>query len=121
MWELRGIEVERDRLGSMEPGEILFEYDGEPLTFVALGPDGEPLLVHSLSASDGISRYLVSAVDSRMLGDLKAGRIDILTALRQPRCWVADVAQDASIRRVWPILFEEIPEGYLPRCGVMLM
>ena len=39
MWVPEGRIVERDSLGSLEPGEILYEYDGEPLTFVAMRPE----------------------------------------------------------------------------------
>jgi hypothetical protein len=120
MWEPEGNKIGQDKLGSLEPKEILYEFAGEPLTFVADDPDGEPLLLHSLLAVDRISRYLVSAIDSRILRDLKAGRIDILSALRQPRCWIADVADDATINTVWRIEFASVPEKVLPRPGAMI-
>ncbi len=120
MWQPEGTKLECDKLGSLEPREVLYEYAGEPLTFVASDPEGEPLLVHSLSAFDRTSRYLVSAIDSRILQDLKAGRIDILTGLRQTRCWIADLAEDASINAIWRVEFTSIPQNVLPRPGAML-
>lgn len=120
MWDPQGTSLESGKLGSLEPVEILYEFSGEPLTFVALDPESAPLLVHSLSVFNRTSRYLVSAVDTRILGDLKEGRTDILTAVRQPRCWIADVADDASVRALWRIEFASIPEHVLPRPGAML-
>jgi hypothetical protein len=120
MWEPVGKALDPGRLGSLEPTEILYEFSGEPLTFVVRDPDAEPLLVHSLSVFDRTSRYLVSAVDARILRELKVGRIDLLIALRQPRCWIADVAEDASVKSLWRIEFGSIPERVLPRPGAML-
>lgn len=120
MWEPIGKALDHDQLGSLEPSEVLYEFAAEPLTFVAHDPEGEPLLVHNLSAWDRVSRYVVSAVDERILGDLKAGRIDIVTALDQPRCWVADVAEDASVKSVRRVDFVSIPSDLLPDPGAML-
>ena len=120
MWEPVGKTLGQGVLGSLEPTEILYEFSGEPLTFVALDPDAEPLLVHSLCVFDRTSRYLVSAVDARILREVKAGRIDILTALRQPRCWIADIAEDASVKSLWRIDFGSIPERILPKPGAMV-
>jgi len=120
MWEPEGNRIGQDKLGSLEPREVLYEFEGEPLTFVADDPGGEALLLHSLVTFDRTSRYLVSAIDSRILGDLKAGRIDVLSALRQPRCWIADVAEDATIKTVWRIEFALVPEKVLPRPGAMI-
>ncbi len=120
MWEPGGNKIAEDKLGSLEPGEVLYEFEGEPLTFVTRDPDGDPLLLHNVTAFDRTTRYVVSAIDSRILGDLKAGRIDILTALRQPRCWVADVAEDGSVKTLWRVEFSSIPESVLPRPGAMV-
>ncbi|MBX6315083.1 MAG: hypothetical protein IRY99_19535 [Isosphaeraceae bacterium] len=124
-WEPEGNKIADGRLGSLEPVEVLFEFEGEPLTFVARDPDGGLLLLHDTILHDVMAfhrttRYVVSAIDSRILGDLKAGRIDILTALRQPRCWVADVVGDGSVKALWRVEFSSIPEKVLPRPGAMI-
>ncbi len=118
MWQPAGKALDRNDLGSLEPAEVLFEYDGEPLTFVANGP--ELLLVHSLCVFDRTSRYLVAGVDASILQNLKEGRIDILGALKQPRCWVADVAEDAAVRSIWQVDFSTVPEWVLPQPDVLL-
>ena len=120
MWEPRGAIIDLGRLGALEPREILYEYDGEPLTFVARDPDGASLLVHNLAASDHTTRYLASTVDTRILTDLRAGRIDLLSGLRQPRCWIVDLAEDAAVKSAWMVDFDSIPKEVLPRSGAML-
>ena len=120
MWEPRGKTIDRDTLGSLEPREVLFEFEGEPLTFVARDRDGELLLVHSLSVFNRTSRYLVAPIDDRILDDLKAGRIDIRTGLMQSRCWVADIRENASVGSLWLDKFESIPGEVLPNSGAML-
>jgi hypothetical protein len=81
---------------------------------------GEFLLVHSLSASGRISRHLVSAVDERSFDALKAGRLDILGALRQSRCWLADIDDAGAVAGLWRTDFATLPERVLPRPGALL-
>jgi hypothetical protein len=120
MWKPEGELINREALGRMEPAEVLYEFDCVFLTYVALDHDDNPLLVHNLCVFERTSRYLVSAVDSRILHDLKTGRIDIVTALRQPRCWIADLAGDAKVQSLWRIDFDTVPADHLPRPGAML-
>ena len=81
---------------------------------------------HNLCVSEGISRYLVSPIDARILGDLKAGRLDIYSALRQPRCWIADLVAADSFEHPWRIHalyridFDSVPKDHLPRPGAMI-
>jgi hypothetical protein len=119
MWTPEGRETSAEALPSLAPTEVLFEYE-EPLTFVCPDRDGQWLLAHSLGAEAGTLRYLVAATDERILGDLKAGRVDILGALRQPRCWVADVGPGWAVKRLWIIPFAKVPPDALPRPGVLL-
>jgi hypothetical protein len=120
MWAPVGRKIQSSELGLIEPEEILFEFGGEPLTFVARDPSGDLLLAHSLCVFDRTSRYLVSAVDERILGDLKSGRLELRSALRQPRCWVVDVQEDAAVRALWQVDFDSVPQDVLPRPGTML-
>jgi hypothetical protein len=120
MWEPVGKVLDEAKIGSLEPAEVLYEFEGEPLTFVALDPDGERLLVHNLCVFERTSRYLAAAIDDRVLHELKAGRVDLRTGLRQPRCWIADVAEDASVKSLWRVEFASVPAKTLPRPGAMV-
>lgn len=120
MWKPMGNKIVAERLGLLEPEEVLYEFDEEPLTFIARDPEGGLLLLHNVMVLDRVARYLISAVDARILNDLKLGWIDTLTALRQPRCWVADVVEEGSVKTLWRVEFSTIPENILPRPGAMV-
>jgi hypothetical protein len=121
MWKPDGPLVAPDSLGSLEPVDVLFEYDCEPLTFVVHDPGGHLLLAHWLDFSDGTTRYLISAIDSQILNDLRSNRLDLQGALRQPRCWIADLrAQSWTIAALWHVNFESVPKEDLPEPGAML-
>ncbi|MGZ3383553.1 MAG: hypothetical protein ACXVB5_01385 [Isosphaeraceae bacterium] len=126
MWEPNGKLVDPEPLGSLRPVEVLYEFDGEYLTYLASDRNDDPLLVHNLCVFEGISRYVVSPIDSRILGDLKAGRIDVYSALQQPRCWVADLVPSEGAEPPWRIQslyrveFENLPGDHLPIPGTML-
>src|SRR5690606_14823777 len=119
MWAPTGKQIEKDALGVLTPIEVLFEYE-EPLTFVSEDLDGQPLLAHSLCAEGPLSRYLIAVADQRVIQELKAGRLDILGALRQPRCWIADFGGDWQVVSLWLVSFDQIPKDHLPRPGAML-
>ncbi len=126
MREPNGKVIAPDSIGPLRPEEPLFEFEGEYLTFVAQDPNGDLLLVHNLCVSDGASRYLVSPIDARILSDLKAGRLDIYSALRQPRCWIADLVADDSSEQPWRIHslyridFDSVPKDQVARPGTMI-
>ena len=90
MWVPGGKQIANDSLGDLRPVEVLFEFE-EPLTFVCNDRDGQPLLAQSLCAEGGLSRYLVSVTDQRVIEQLKSGRLDVLGAIGQPRGWIADL------------------------------
>ena len=119
MWEPKGKIIDNNALGSLAPQEVLFEYE-EPLTFVAEDPEEQPLLAHCLEGDRGVSRYLVAASARFIIEDLKAGRIDVLGALRQPRCWIADLGLSGTVESLWTVDFESVPKSVLPRAGAML-
>lgn len=120
MWEPEGKRQVESALGDLKPEEILFEFE-EPLTFVCSDSDGQKLLAHSLCDGDGFNRYLVVVTSVRILDDLKAGRIDLVGALKQPRCWLVDFVENWAIKNLWIISFDKIPKALIPKSGVMLL
>lgn len=126
MWEPDGEAGDPEALGPLRPVEVLSEFEGEALTYVALDRNEVPLLVHNLCVFERTSRYVVAAITPGILTDLKAGRVDVRTALRQPRCWIADlVASDSDdppwrVKAIHVVEFEDLPDAYLPCLGAML-
>lgn len=119
MWELHGKQLDPSAIGDLKPVEILFEFE-EPLTFVCLDKDDQKLLAHCLCDGPGINRYLVVPTDDRILKELKTGRIDILSAIQQPRCWIVDFEAGWKIKQIHLISFDKIPGEVLPKPGAML-
>ncbi len=119
MWVPTGKQIEKDALGDLTPVEVLVEFE-EPLTFVCNDLDGQPLLAHSLCAEGVLSRYLISVTDQKVVQELKAGRLDVLGALRQPRCWIADLGADWEVVGLWLVAFDRVPKDHLPRSGAMI-
>ena len=126
MWEPIGKLADLESLGLLRPVELLFEFEGEYLTYLTADPHGDLLLVHNLCVFDRTSRYVVSAIDSRILAGLKLGRIDLYSALQQPRCWIADLIADETggspwrIRSLYRVEFADVPSDHLPVPGAML-
>lgn len=119
MWAPEGKSIDRDSLGQLAPVDVLFEFE-EPLTFVCMDPDGQPLLAHNLTSQGPVSRFLVAVTDDRIIRELKAGRLDLLGALRQPRCWIADLTAGWQAVAVWLVSFDRIPKDHLPMPGAMV-
>jgi hypothetical protein len=119
MWAPNGTHIEKKLFGDLSPVEVLFEF-GEPLTFVCRDRDGQTLLAHSLCGETKLTRYLLSISDQRVIDDLKAGRLDLLEALRQPRCWIVDFGPSWHIEDLWQIPFDKVPRDLLPHPGAML-
>ena len=119
MWAPKGRQIEKSALGDLYPTEILFEFE-EPLTYVCYDRERQMLLAHNLCTTTGVSRYLVVVTDTKLIDDLKAGRLDVLGALRQPRCWIADVGPAWVPSQLWLTSFDEVPKSMLPGPGSML-
>ena len=126
MWTPEGSNIVSDDLGDLKPFEVLIELGCEPLSYVAKDKYDGLILIHSLAVENEVSRYLIVPTDSRILDEMKAGRMDLLTGLRQPRCWIVDlVASDDDelgfrVQLAVQVRFESIPEHYLPWPGAMI-
>src|SRR5208337_2396920 len=119
IWEPNGTVADTSSLGDLRPEEVLFEFE-EPLTFTCCDRDGKVLLAHNLCAEGRISRYLLVATDQGIIDGLKAARLDMLAALRQPCCWIVDFGPGWEIQRLWHVPFEEIPTTMLPEANATL-
>ncbi len=119
IWEPNGTVTDTSSLGDLRPEEVLFEFE-EPLTFTCRDRDGQMLLAHNLCAEGGISRYLLVATDQGIVDRLKAERLDMLAALRQPSWCIVDFGPGCEIQRLWHVPFAEIPTTMLPEANATL-
>lgn len=119
LWEPKGNSVESTFLGLLEPERVLFEYEG-PRSFLARDQSGELLFAHQCGESDDVWRYAVVPFSDALTAALEEGRLDLRTALEQPRLWLVDIGQGGRIQRCVRSLLSDVPETCLPVLGVML-
>jgi hypothetical protein len=119
MWEPVGEKMDAGSLGDLYPEEVLFAFE-EPLTFTCRDRHGRLLIGHSLCSQGTVSRYLLASAEPDIVDGLKDGRLDVLTALRQPRCWIVDFGPGWETKGLWLITFDKIPKDHLPKAGAMI-
>jgi hypothetical protein len=105
-------------LGSLEPTEVLYEFD-RPLFYSAVDPLGATLLVYECDFDEEGRVLLVVPSSRRVIGELAEGRTSMLDALLQPWGWLARFSDGkiASATRVDPA--EDMTPESLPSPGTM--
>ena len=119
LWEPKGKLLEPIFLGSLESERVLFEYEG-PRTFLARDQHGDLLFAHQCGESDDVWRYAVVPFSDELAAALEAGRLDLRSALEQPRFWLVDIGQGGQPQRCVRSSLSDVPETCLPKSGVML-
>ncbi len=119
LWKADGNELKPDYLGPLIPDRVLFEYEG-PRSFLTRDSDGELLFAHQCGEVENTWRYAVVPFSDRLVEALEAGRLDLRTALDQPRLWLVDIGSGGLPTQCVRSDLLSIPETCLPRSGVML-
>jgi hypothetical protein len=117
-WLINEPRLDSAYLGALEPTRILFDFDG-PRTFLSQDSQGDLLFLHQCDASESIWRYFVVPFSETLLADLEGGRLDLRSALDQPRLWVADFDRN-GVAALFRIVDRASVEAYLPIAGTML-
>jgi hypothetical protein len=100
--------------------EVLYDFDG-PWVFATLDADGELNLAYWSDGDQTRWRYVVVPTTPIIVAALRAGRVSVLDALNQPRCWVFDTDATGAVRACHRVDFESIPRDALPAAGTMLL
>jgi hypothetical protein len=119
IWEPKGKELPPDFLGPLAVERVLFEYEG-PRSFTARDPAGELLFAHQCGEADEFWRYAVVPFSDQLLKALEEGRVDLVSALGQPRFWLVDIGQGGVPIRCFSSSLESVPAACRPRDGVTL-
>jgi hypothetical protein len=118
-WTPSGKQLPPDFLGDLQPEDVLVDYEG-PRSFTARDRSGELLFAHQCGESDDIWRYAIVPFSESRLAELTHGRLDLWSALSQPRLWIVDITVDGSVVSCVSTSLNEIPETCRPHRGVML-
>jgi hypothetical protein len=118
-WTPKGTTLDPHFLGNLEPDQVLVEFEG-PRSFLARDPVGQLLFAHQCGESDDAWRYAVVPFTDDLAELLTNGRIDLWSALSQPRLWLVDMAANGEVLRCVAASLDEIPSEYRPQHGVTL-
>jgi hypothetical protein len=119
-WNVSGIEYPTDFFGSFEPVDILYDFDG-PRIFTTNKENFGIFLAYQCAEDADLSRYIVVPANNALVDALRAGHATMRDALHQPWMWLVDRRHSGEIARARKIDFHELPEGALPRPGVLLL
>lgn len=118
LWPIEEPAIDTAHFGTLKPERVLFEFEG-PRTFIARDAARALLLLHQCGESEHVWRYFVVPFSESLLAQLEEGRIDLRTALDQPRLWVADL-NPSGVLNLFQIQDRTAVEPYLPVPGTML-
>lgn len=121
-WTVRGTRLDSIPFGTLEPQEVLYEFDG-PQIYVA-ADNGRPLFVYESDSDDvnGLRRLLVVPTSTEIIAGLKTGALSLCDALRQPWLHVVDQRFDGRVVASWHLDdgLDSVPDGYKPVEGTLL-
>lgn len=119
MWKAKGLQLDSDFLGSLEPINVLIEYDG-PRTFTTKISGSSLALAHQCGEDKSQLRFVVVETTADDVERIQKNELDIKSALDQPVVWLADVGKGWEVVRVLQCTLADIPNRFLPKRGVML-
>ena len=120
MWDPSGKPIDPGQFEPFEPVDVFYEFDG-PRVFTLKDRDNELNLAYWSDEDSDICRYVVVPTTETILDDLKVGRISVLEALNQPRCWLCDINSEGDLSAVHRVDFNAVPGDSLPTAGTMLL
>ena len=119
LWEPEGKSLEPTFLGSLDCERVLFEYEG-PRSFLARDQHGDLLFAHQCGESNDVWRYAVVPFSDELTAALEEGRLDLRSALEQPRFWLVDIGHGGQPQSCVRSSLSAVPETCMPKAGVML-
>jgi hypothetical protein len=118
MWTVAG-KIEDPNWLIFKPTIVLYAYDG-PRTFICKDMANETYLAHWCDEDDERTRFLIVPFSQSLLSALISGEIDVRDALTRNMAWIFDLNNDWNPVQAWSVEISDLPNGILPRPGVML-
>jgi hypothetical protein len=124
MFNCIGSRLPNSHLGKVSPIETLYEWDCQPLMFVAEGKDGQKILLHNMDISfySEMYQYCAVKIDDETIDQIKNNEISLCDALDQHdhNCYIVNTDEKHQIKSLYQVKFYQIPGDYLPSRGVKL-
>lgn len=118
-WEVVGTPQDTAAFGSLEPEEVLFEFDG-PRIYTARLIDHSHVLVYQCSAEKESARYFVVPLNDAILDSLVRGQLPVCDALDQPWSWLIVKKYNGALISAAKVPFSSLPSEAQPKPGVFL-
>ncbi|MCK5806562.1 MAG: hypothetical protein KAI66_27275 [Lentisphaeria bacterium] len=114
-------EVGLDVIGSFQPKQVLYEFDG-PCIFTTVTPHGLLFLAYlSEDLEDKkLLRFIVSTSSEQTISELKDGAVTVREALDRGTLWIVDVDYAYVPKRAAVVAVDQLPEDALPPHSTML-
>lgn len=122
IWPASGTPVDSAIFGSLEPEEVLYDFDG-PQIYISRS-QGRPIFVYESDADDAaeVRRLLVVPTSEALISGLKTGRTSLCEALRQPWLHAVDQSNNGDVLNIWYLIdgLNSVPEDFKPVEGTLL-
>jgi hypothetical protein len=119
-WDVDGVDYSPEFFGSLEPADILYEFDG-PRIFTTTTPRHDTFLAYQCAEADDGNRYIVVPANAELVHELRSGLVSMREALSQPWTWLVDQLHSGEVVRARKVDLRELPVSALPRPGVLLL
>jgi hypothetical protein len=111
---------QRRAFSEIEPLDVLYELDDEPIIFSAISND-HLVLCYKITNLGEYSKYIVSPTSETTIRDVRQGTMPIRNAVVQPWQWLIEASdENFEVRRSWTLDSLAMPESILPKEGVPL-
>jgi hypothetical protein len=118
--DIGGVDYPLDLFGSLEPDDVLYEFDG-PRIFISINGYGDKFLVYQCAEQESLCRYVVVPAAEELLQNLRTGLMTMRDALSQPWTWLVEKLHSGQVTRARKINIRDLPQNALPRPGTLLL
>lgn len=100
---------------SLDPSEVLYEFDG-PLIFRArLGL--VDLVFNKVSSREGFGIYLACQTDNKTVSALKGGQLSVFGAFDRESYWIIALDESLGVKSYWNCAKSDVPKKFFPKPG----
>lgn len=120
MWAHTGTKAAWPEIETLDPEDVIDEYDG-PRLFTVRSRDGNLLLVYHCGEDPATERFLLVPADTDLVTEIQANALPLRAALLgRGWAWIVDRRRNGTLDGPFKVDPRELPEHALPAEGVRL-